>query len=144
MKVCTWEQETPRYRRCRKAAVEGSSRCPEHQKVRPPRVGELPREVKEAVRRSYGHVCAICGRDANEVDHITPLSEFPYAERHKANRQSNLWLLCDFHHREKTAKEQRDRHGSDDVDPLDGMHDYHKNNRSRKKRLRRSQGVWYK
>lgn len=92
----------------------------------------------------YGHVCAVCGGVANEVDHIEPLSSFPFEERHKANLLSNLQLLCRKHHNEKTRQEARDRHGSDGYDPLQDMHNYHKSNRSRKKARQRANNIWYK
>lgn len=102
-KYCTWNTQEPSFRKCSNLAEPGSYRCKEHPaKITYARVGELSRAQKEAVRKRDSHRCAICGEYANEVDHIVELSTFDYSEVWKANLPSNLQLLCEKHHKEKT------------------------------------------
>lgn len=45
------------------------------------------------------HVCYQCGAHANEVDHITPLSQ------HGTEHDDNLAAICNPCHKTKTARE---------------------------------------
>jgi len=59
----------------------------------------LPRDWKrrrEMIIMKYGGRCAICGNPGNQVDHIIP------GDDHSTD---NLQLLCEFHHKQKTARE---------------------------------------
>lgn len=60
---------------------------------RPP----IPMPVKRKVRQGCGFGCVVCGLPLYEYDHLVPYSEV------KAHDPQNLVLLCDRHHREKTA-----------------------------------------
>lgn len=58
--------------------------------------------VRRKVLDAANWRCAVCGRYANEVDHIRPLHRGgdPWAE-------SNLQAICRNHHIEKTRAENR-------------------------------------
>ena len=142
MRICNYYTETPRYQRCSNAAIEGSSHCAEHQQPTPVRAGELSDAVKNKVREQYGHVCAECGAPAKEVDHIVPLAEFSPGQKHLANLMSNLQLLCETHHKRKTAEQLR----AEAERNLNGINFYDTSTsaRNRKKKRRRAQGIWYK
>lgn len=102
MKLCNWFVEFPEYRRCFNPVEVGSDRCAKHRRERAPRPGALSQAVKDYVRRRDKYSCAVCGGPALEVDHIRELSSFEDWELPQANSLTNLQLLCDVHHREKT------------------------------------------
>lgn len=142
MRICNWYTESPRYVRCANFAIEGTSRCIEHQEVKPPRQGELTEAERRAVLERYDYTCVQCGLQGNQVDHIIPLEDFSPGQKHRANVLSNLQVLCDKHHKEKTRKQLRDKaeEGLGHVNFFDTS----TSARNRKKKRRRAQGIWYK
>lgn len=58
----------------------------------------IPESIKRAVRQRCGFGCVICGCPIYDYDHI---EEYSAVQEHS---ESNLTLLCDHHHRRKTAK----------------------------------------
>lgn len=107
-KLCSWrdpERESIKCRRTAKVSPVGEDfRCEEHWRKSWERGGDkkravpaLPHAVKEMVRERDYHICRICGEPANEVDHIDEVVDGG------TNIPSNLQLLCDRHHREKTS-----------------------------------------
>jgi hypothetical protein len=59
---------------------------------------KIPEPVKRAVRQRCGFGCVICGMPIYVYDHIVEHS------RVLEHNESNLTLLCDNHHRSKTAR----------------------------------------
>lgn len=141
-KQCNWTQESP-FQACTALAINGTYRCRAHQVIRPVRYGELSRKEKEAIRARDEHQCVECGRPTEIVDHIVPLSEFDFNERWKANLPSNLQLLCESHHNNKTTDEKRAKHEEPEFDPLASMRDRSVSNRARKKARSRAKGIYY-
>lgn len=47
-------------------------------------------KLKNLVLKTYGHVCKKCGNYGSEIDHIRPLSKYPWL----ALEFSNLQVLC--------------------------------------------------
>lgn len=138
MKYCSWYTEEPRYERCMNFAEPGKSRCADHRLQKKVRSGNLTTDQKERVRASYGGLCAHpgCRAEAFEVDHIVELNEFPEEEKWRANLQSNLQVLCFYHHQIKTAEYRKSK--IDVGDPNDRS----TSARNRKKKRRRAQGFY--
>lgn len=65
--------------------------------TQPPQRPPIPEPMKREVRQRCGFGCVICGNPIYEYDHVIPYAS---AKEHEA---SNLSLLCDGHHRLKTA-----------------------------------------
>lgn len=59
---------------------------------------DIPESIKREVRQRCGFGCVICGLPLYEYEHLLGYAN---VERHVA---SEITLLCDRHHREKTAK----------------------------------------
>lgn len=57
----------------------------------------IPEDIKRQVRRRCGFGCVVCGFPLYEYDHIRG-----WAATHK-HQSSDITLLCDQHHREKTV-----------------------------------------
>jgi len=57
----------------------------------------IPLEIKRVVRQRCGFGCVICGMPLFEYEHM---EEWAIVKRHVA---SEITLLCDHHHREKTS-----------------------------------------
>lgn len=91
------------------------------------RVPALTEEQKDYVRERDFHVCRLCGDDANEVDHIHEVADGG------DNRPSNLQLLCDSCHRQKTRTSQESWNDGDRGDT---------SARAQAKRRRRRQGLY--
>lgn len=106
-KICSWREGA---RGCSRPAVEAPNgddfRCKEHwrkstlkgaakRQIRP-----LTETEKNYIRERDFHVCRQCGELAREVDHIVEVADGG------TNDPSNLQLLCDRHHNEKTRLSQ--------------------------------------
>ncbi|WNM69930.1 HNH endonuclease [Rhodococcus phage GuyFagieri] len=109
-KTCSWRSEDGRDG-CAKTAVRSPSgedfRCEAHwrtawqgQSDRRRRVPALTDDEKRFVRERDFGVCRDCGAPAHEVDHIVEVADGG------DNRPSNLQLLCDYHHAQKTRNSQ--------------------------------------
>ncbi|AET09763.1 terminase small subunit [Gordonia phage GTE5] len=108
-KLCSWrDSENPSIKCSRRAeqAPNGDDfRCKEHwrksfgMKV-PRRVRPLTEDEKNYIRERDFHVCRECGAPAHQVDHIVEVVDGG------GNEPSNLQLLCDEHHAEKTRLSQ--------------------------------------
>lgn len=131
MRYCSWYTEEPKYERCYNLVEDGKTRCEEHKKKKT-RTGDLTTAQKKAVREAYGNVCAICGKEAYEVDHIRELSDFPEKDQWKANLPSNLQVLCFEHHLRKTNEYRRNIAGDDRYTSA----------RNRKNKRRRDRGMY--
>jgi hypothetical protein len=70
------------------------SNIPEQSKDRPP----IPLDLKRTVRQRCGFGCVICGLPLYQYDH---LYDYSVTQRHC---EEEITLLCDRHHREKTAR----------------------------------------
>lgn len=57
----------------------------------------IPLPIQREIRKRCGFGCVICGKPLYEYEHI---EEWAIVQRHVANE---ITLLCDQHHREKTA-----------------------------------------
>lgn len=57
----------------------------------------IPHPIKRTVRQRCCFGCVICGLPIYEYHHMVPYSEV------REHNESNLTLLCDFHHREVTV-----------------------------------------
>lgn len=137
-RLCNWSTETPRFQRCLNIAEPGTYRCAEHQTKKVyRRSGDLTGPMKKIVRKKYDYRCAVCGEKANQVDHIRELNEFPPDKKYLANMLSNLQLLCDKHHEEKT-----NTYRTSLVEEPDYF-DYSTSGRNRKKKRRKRQGFYY-
>ncbi|WP_319798314.1 HNH endonuclease signature motif containing protein [Nitrobacter sp.] len=64
--------------------------------------------LRDLVRREAGGRCQMpgCQRPGHTVDHIVEIRD----DGAKLDR-ANVWLLCQSHHVEKTARERAKRHG---------------------------------
>ena len=110
-KLCSWrdpERESIKCRNLAKVSPSGEDfRCEQHWRKswedasdKRRRVPALTQTEKDYIRSRDYHVCRLCGEPAHEVDHIKEIIDGG------DNRPSNLQLLCDPHHREKTAHEK--------------------------------------
>ncbi len=96
---------------CRTLAVEGTNRCAVHpfipwtkrEGVKRTLVGRRRQVTRDQVAREQPW-CPVCDEQGRmglgtQLDHIVPISAGGSDER------SNLQMLCDAHHREKTLRE---------------------------------------
>lgn len=137
-KTCSWRDPVRPSIGCAKVAVDGKNgdtfRCEAHQREswagrsdKKRAVPPLTEEEKQFIRDRDWHVCAECGEPAHEVDHVVEVADGG------TNAPSNLQLLCDPHHRQKTRLSQEKWKSDDrrDTSP-----------RARAKRRRRLRGLY--
>lgn len=113
-KTCSWRHPENPGIGCSKTAVYNRSngddfRCADHLRIswegvsdKKRRIPALTEPQKTFIRERDFGICRFCGEPANEVDHIREVADGG------DNRPSNLQLLCDDHHKEKTRKSQED------------------------------------
>ena len=108
-KTCSWRSGENPAIGCSRPAVEAPNgddfRCKEHWRKatltgNKGRQRPLTEAEKNYIRERDFHVCRECGQPAREVDHIVE-----YADG-GSNDPSNLQLLCDIHHNQKTRLSQ--------------------------------------
>ncbi|AYB69741.1 HNH endonuclease [Gordonia phage KidneyBean] len=108
-KLCSWRDPENMSRKCSRRAEEAPNgddfRCQEHWRKSfgtktPRRVRPLTEDEKNYVRERDFHVCRECGAPAHQVDHIVEVADGG------GNEPSNLQLLCDSHHADKTRASQ--------------------------------------
>lgn len=108
-KTCSWRSGENPAIGCSRPAVEAPNgddfRCKEHWRKatltgNKGRQRPLTEAEKNYIRERDFHVCRQCGQPAREVDHIVE-----YADG-GGNDPSNLQLLCDHHHNQKTRLSQ--------------------------------------
>ena len=139
-KTCSWRDPVRPSIGCAKRAIFNARngddfRCPSHQRVswegvsdKRRRVPALTEAEKNFVRERDWGVCCYCGAEAREVDHVKEVSDGG------DNRPSNLQLLCDEHHREKTRRGQEEWKADDARRGTSA--------RAKAKRRRRQQGFY--
>ncbi|AXQ62059.1 HNH endonuclease [Gordonia phage Float294] len=110
-KLCSWRDPENMSRKCSRRAEEAPNgddfRCKEHWRKSfgvkvPTRDRPLTEDEKNFVRERDFHVCRECGEPAHQVDHIVERIDGG------GNEPSNLQLLCDACHADKTRNSQEE------------------------------------
>lgn len=133
-RFCSWTGNGERFDKCRNLVTGNNYRCPEHQVKRDRSSHRLTEHQKREIREYFQYRCAVagCNERAHQIDHIREITDFPANQMHLANQISNLQLLCDLHHYQKTSRYIRENTPAVDTTSA----------RNRKHKRMRDNGLW--